>query len=64
MALVAESRAGALRACVQEHVDVTLNEVGEQVRENDRERRRKKFLFVCFTDMSVLACLGIRYYSA
>ncbi|QDZ23022.1 hypothetical protein HOP50_09g55660 [Chloropicon primus] len=25
-----ESRAGALRACVQEHVDITLNEVGEQ----------------------------------
>merc|ERR1711977_106133 len=30
MALVAESRAGALRACVQEHVDSTLTEVGEQ----------------------------------
>ena len=29
-AMVAESRTGALRACVQEHVDVTLNEVGEQ----------------------------------
>ncbi len=28
--MVAESRTGALRACVQEHVDVTLNEVGEQ----------------------------------
>ena len=30
MATATESRAGALRACVQEHVDVTLNEVGEQ----------------------------------
>ena len=30
MATAVESRAGALRACVQEHVDVTLNEVGEQ----------------------------------
>ena len=32
MALATESRTGGLRACVQEHVDVTLTEVGDQVR--------------------------------
>lgn len=29
---LADSRVGALRACVQEHVDITLNEVGDKVR--------------------------------
>ena len=42
MALVAESRSGALRACVQEHVDSTLTEVGEQVRRREKIRSKKK----------------------